>query len=117
MKAWLIHFLTTLGVVTLAGWAYDGWVVRPSRLIGMVDVGEVVRLKEAEFTQQITRAGADEHQRALDLAQRFAERLPIALDELPRDCRCLVLVRSAVAGAPPHAIDLTAHLKRKVDLP
>ena len=38
------------------------------------------------------------------------------LDELPRECGCLVVLRTAVAGSP-HAVDLTPALRRKVDLP
>jgi hypothetical protein len=51
------------------------------------------------------------------MARQFAQRLPLALEELPRDCACLVVIRSAIAGSPPHAVDLTPLLKHKVALP
>jgi hypothetical protein len=118
----LAHVLTSLFsaaiVVAIALFAYDHMVARPAQLVGVVDVGEVYRLKEAEFTQLVTRTTSeDERQKALLLARQFAQRLPTALEELPRDCHCLVVVRSALAGSPPHAVDLTALLKHKVDLP
>jgi hypothetical protein len=118
MKVGLIHTAATAFIVALALLAYDRIVVRPARLVGVVDVGEVYRLKEAEFTQIVTKSGSeDERQKALAMARQFAQRLPLALEELPRECACLVVIRTAVAGTPPHATDLTALLKRKVDLP
>ncbi|MHB1333096.1 MAG: hypothetical protein ACYCY1_10905 [Sulfuriferula sp.] len=118
MKAFIGHFLTTAFVVAIALLAYDRMVVRPAQLIGVVDVGEVYRLKEAEFTQIVTKTTSeDDRQKALLMARQFAQRLPLALEELPRDCHCLVIVRTAVAGVPPNTVDLTALLKRKVDAP
>lgn len=118
MRTLIIHSAATLFLVAVALLAYDRLVARPAQLVGIVDVGEVYRDKEAEFTQQLTKTATDdERQKALEMARRFAQRLPLALEELPRDCRCLVLVRTSVAGTPPHAVDLTALLKRKVNLP
>ena len=118
MKTFVSHFLATGFIVAIALLAYDRLVVRPAQLIGVVDVGEVYRLKEAEFTQLVTKTTSeDERQKALAMARQFAQRLPPALDELSHDCHCLVLVRTSVAGVPPNAVDLTALLKRKVALP
>ncbi len=118
MRTFVIHGAATLFLVAIALLAYDRLVVQPAQLVGIVDIGEVYRLKEAEFTQRVTNtASEDERQQALDMARQFAQRLPLALEELSRDCRCLVLPRTSVAGAPPHAVDLTALLKRKVALP
>ena len=51
------------------------------------------------------------------MAKTFAQRLPAALDELPRECGCLVLLKTAVAGPTPNTVDLTARLRRKVEAP
>ena len=48
---WLAHGLVTLFVVAAALTAYDRLVLRPALVIGVVDVAEVYRAKEAEFTQ------------------------------------------------------------------
>ena len=97
--------------------AFDRFVVRPSQVIGIVDVSEVYRIKEAEFASLITAGRSeDERQKAVELASSFARRLPLALEELPRDCRCLVVLKSAVAGRSANTLDLTALLKTKVDL-
>ncbi|WP_114471894.1 hypothetical protein [Pseudorhodoferax soli] len=96
---------------------YDRQVLRPALSIGTVDLAEVYRAKEAQFTQLLTASsGEEDRQRALALAHIFAQQLPAALDELPHECRCLVVVQSAVIGGP-RTRDLTPALRRKVGLP
>ena len=108
------NLLIVLG--TLA--AYDRVVVRPAQRVGVVDVGEVYRQKEAEFTQLLTRATTDaDREKAFALARSFSQRLPAALEELPRDCACLVVLKSAVAGRTPRTVDLTALLQQKLGHP
>ncbi|CAM4033834.1 hypothetical protein [Paracidovorax anthurii] len=120
MKALLLHAGVTALLVAAGIAAYDRWVLRPALRVGVVDLSEVYRAKEAQFTQLLTAASAsgsdEERERALSLARRFSQRLPAALDELPRECGCLVVLRTAVAGSP-HAVDLTPALRRKVDMP
>ena len=114
----LAHAMFTLFLVAGALLVYDRAVVRPAQRVGMVDVAEVYRQKEAEFTLLLTKSSSeDDRQRALLMARAFAQRLPAALEELPRDCGCLVVLKSAVAGPTPHTVDLTAQLRRKVDTP
>ena len=123
--ALLVSALRQLGVATVAAslvtatalQAYDRFVLRTALSVGVVDLAEVYLAKEAEFTRLLTRASTEEdRERALALARAFAKRLPAALDELPRECACVVLAKSAVAGAP-HARDLTPLLRQKVHLP
>jgi hypothetical protein len=114
----LLHGAFALLIVlgTLA--AYDRVVVRPAQRVGVVDVSEVYRQKEAEFTQLLTRATTDaDRERAFALARSFSKRLPAALEELPRDCACRVVLKSAVAGRTPRTVDLTALLQQKVRHP
>ena len=119
---WLAQGLLTLFVVFAALAAYDRWVLRPALVIGVVDVAEVYRAKEAEFTQILTKTLSQPHseedrQKALSMAKAFAQRLPAALDELPRECGCLVLLKTVVAGPAPNPVVLTAQLRRKVETP
>jgi hypothetical protein len=114
----LAHGLVTLIVAAAALLAYDRLVLRPALVIGVVDVAEVYRAKEAQFTRILTQAhGEEDRQQALAMARAFAQRLPAALDELPRECGCLVMLRTAVAAATPNTLDLTARLRNKVDAP
>jgi len=113
----LLPFAVSAAVAGAGLGAYDRWVLRPSLAIGTVDLAEVYRAKEAQFTQLLTATGSEEQkQQALALARSFSQRLPAALDELPRECGCLVVLRTAVVGSP-HALDLTPALRRKVELP
>lgn len=119
---WLAQSLVTLFVVAASLAAYDRWVLRPALVVGVVDVAEVYRAKEAEFTQILTKTLSQPHseedrQKALSMAKTFAQRLPAALDELPRECGCLVLLKTAVAGPTPNTVDLTTQLRRKVEAP
>jgi len=112
----LSQCLLCLFVVAASLVAYDRLVLRPALVIGVVDVAEVYRAKEAEFTQILTKVSSEEdRQQALLMARAFAQRLPTALEELSRECACLVLTKTAVAGPTPNTIDLTAQLRRKVD--
>lgn len=112
------HALTSAFVAAALLAGYDRWVVQPALWIGVVDIGEVYRHKEAEFTRQLTRAGNDgERQQALAMARAFAQRLPVALAELTQECGCLVVVNSAVAAPAPRTLDLTARLQQKVAQP
>ena len=118
MKVLLVQAVVALLIVVGTLAAYDRLVIRPSQLVGVVDVGEVYRQKEAEFTLMLTKAGSDgERDKAMVMARAFAQRLPLALEELPRDCACLVVLKSAVAGPTPRTLDLTAHLRRKLEAP
>lgn len=122
MKAPLARLLAqgfvTLIVASASLLAYDRWVLRPALVIGVVDVAEVYRAKEAQFTRILTEVHGEEgRQQALSMARAFAQRLPAALDELPRECGCLVMLRTAVAAATPNTLDLTARLRSKVDAP
>jgi regulator of protease activity HflC (stomatin/prohibitin superfamily) len=118
VKALLLQAVMAVAIVAVALAAYDRFVVRQGQRVGVVDVGEVYRQKEAEFTLSLTRATTEgEREKAMHVARTFAQRLPVALEELPRECGCLVVLRSAVAGPTPTTVDLTAALRRKVETP
>lgn len=118
MKALLVHALVSLVMMSLALVTYDSLVRRPAARIGLIDVGELVRLKDDRVLDVLTKAAATEEEKktALAFGTRFATAFPHALEELAMECECLVLSRSAVAGVPPNAVDLTPALKQKVGL-
>ena len=97
---------------------YDRLVVRPARTIGVVDLAEVYRAKEDEFTRRLTAAHSEEERQAtLQMAKAFAQRLPVALESLPAECACLVVLKASVAGPTPYTVDLTARLRQKLETP
>ena len=93
MKALLVHTLVTLVIVALALVGYDRFVRRPAARVGLIDVGEVVRLKDARVLDVLTRAAATEAEKkaAIDFGTRFTAVFPQALEELTQECDCLVL--------------------------
>ena len=118
MKALLAQALVSLVIVCVALVAYDRAVRRPAARIGLIDVGELARLKDDRVLEVLTKAGAteDDKKAAVAFGTRFATAFPQALEELSHECDCLVLSRSAVAGSPPNAVDLTPRLRQKVGL-
>jgi hypothetical protein len=117
MKSFVVNAALSLLISACGLLAYDRLVFRPSQVVGLVDVAEIYRLKEAEYAAAATAGGSDdERTRAAEVATRFARRLPEALEELPRECRCLVVMKNAVAGRTSSMIDLTPLLKAKVGL-
>lgn len=98
--------------------AYDRQVIRPVRTVGVVDLAEVYRVKEDEFTRRLTAARTEEERQAtLQMARSFSQRLPMALESLPAECGCLVLLKASVAGPTPYTVDLTPRLHQKVEAP
>ncbi len=113
----LLRGLATLIVVALALAVYDRWIARPSLRIGVVDLNAVYREKEAEFTRRVTEARTDaERDQTMQAARAFAQRLPLALEALPEECQCLVLLSTAVVSPAVETNDLTPALRRGLAL-
>lgn len=116
MKQLALHAALSLLVAACCLLAYDRFVFRPAQVIGIVDVSAVYRTKETEFASLVTASRSEEdRQRAQDLATSFARRLPQALGELPAECRCLVVIKEAIAGPSAHTVDLTPRLIAKLE--
>jgi hypothetical protein len=115
------RYLVALGgaalLVAVSLAAYDRWILRPALAIGAVDLSEIYRAKEAQFAQLLVATGSEEErEQALQMARAFSQRLPVALDELPLECGCLVVLKTAVIGGP-RVLNLTPALRQKVGLP
>lgn len=108
--------------------AYDHLVVQPSRRLGVVDLAAIYHAKEDEYARAFYKASAlaggsgapgalaGPALSAHDLAQDFARRLPYALDDLRRECRCVIVVRGAVATLGEGMVDLTPALRVKLGM-
>lgn len=99
-------------------YAYHTHWIKPSQQVGVVDVAEIYRAKEREYTEMLTKAGSTEADRtqALLMATQFATALPKALSEMPSECNCLVLLRTAVVADTPNTVDLTAAVREKLGI-
>ena len=112
----LVHGMVAAAVSGVALLCYDRLATPEPLSIGVVDLNSVYRDHEAEFARGITGAGTDlERERTLQSARDFARVLPDALESLPRECGCVVLLSSAVLTPAPNAIDLTPALRQKID--
>lgn len=116
VRGWLMvaALQSVLTAAAMAG--YDHLYGKPWRQYGVVDVQEIYRLKEKQLVEIASRPGVGEAEkgRVVEAAAQFAQQFPKALDELPNDCRCLVLVRTAIAAEVPGMRDLTPLLRRKL---
>jgi hypothetical protein len=74
MKLFVLNALVSLFVVAVGIAAYHHTVRSPADRIGVIDVTEVYRLKEKEFTDLVTKAGASESDKdkAMAGAEAFA---------------------------------------------
>ena len=69
----IANALISLVIVAGAQLLYDRQVIRPARTIGVVDLAEVYRVKEDEFTRRLTAAHSDEERQAtLQMARHLA---------------------------------------------
>lgn len=111
----LAQGLATVAVVALGLLVYDRWIAQPALRIGVVDLNTVYREKEADFTRRITEARTDaDRDQAMQAARTFAQRLPLALEALPKGCQCVVVLSSAVVPAPAYTLDLTPALRQEL---
>lgn len=118
MKTFAVHLAATLLIVAAAIFAYDRAVRLPGATIGVIDVAETYRDKEAQFVASIAKSGnPDDPNLAMRFAAQFATDLKSALETLPAECNCLVLIKAAVAAPSASIVDLTPALRAKVGLP
>jgi len=113
----LVGFATF--AITLA--AYHFVVVRQTiPRFAVVDVAELYRAKEAEFSKIIADPKATDVDRvkAMESAQRFAKDLQALIEKLPKECGCVVLNKAAVmnAGESLGLTDLTPQARKAVGL-
>lgn len=99
---------------------YHAWNVGQSRQkIATLDIAEIYRLKESQFSAILMTPSASEAERAqaIELARVFGAELAALTQSLPRECGCLVLTKAAVVGgAGANIPDLTAEVKRRFGL-
>ncbi|MES2353143.1 MAG: hypothetical protein V4568_01875 [Pseudomonadota bacterium] len=105
--------------ITLA--AYHFVIVRQTiQRFAVVDVAELYRAKEAEFSKIIADPKATDVDRvkAMESAQRFAKDLQALIEKLPKECGCVVLNKAAVMNANESLglTDLTPQARKAVGL-
>lgn len=92
-------------------------VEEKSQRIALVDIAEVIGIKQLEVTERATRPGIDdrERERLFEAVTEFAKQIDVAVSEIQEECGCTLLVRSAVVKTTK-AEDLTPMLKARLGL-
>src|SRR5688572_24565125 len=90
----LVSLATTLTTLV----AYHKWPAASragGTKVALLDVAEIYRLKESQFSALIMKPGATEPQRAqaIELARTFGLELAELAKTLPAECDCLVLTK------------------------
>lgn len=117
MKTIALHILIAAAVSLAALAAYDRLVALPARTLGVVDSLAVFRLEEERLAGQMAKdMSPQQREQVAAQARAFAREFPRALEQIAIDCGCLVVERTAVVGTPPHMVDLTPNLKRRMSL-
>src|SRR5262249_38830518 len=102
------------GITSFSAWHSSHMQVR----IAVLDIGEIYRLKEAQFSALLLKPGATEadRQQALTLAKTFGIEMSQLTGELPQECHCIVIAKAAVVAADRKLPDLTPEVKRRMGL-
>ena len=118
-KAILVCALLSLGNAAAMLTLYHAWNVGGTRQrVATLDIAEIYRLKESEFSAILLKPGASEAERAqaIERARAFGAELAALTQSLPRECGCLVLTKAAVVGGGANVPDLTLEVKRRFGL-
>lgn len=84
--------------------------------IAVVDIAAIMKVKEAQFTEMLSKPGVtdDDRRKSYDQIQRFGADLGAAVKELPQKCGCIVVNKAAIVVG--EAEDLTADLKTSLGM-
>jgi hypothetical protein len=113
-----INIALMLALVGASLVAYHFYFVLPNKQkFAVIDIGEVLQLKELEVTAAATHADATDAERgeAFESIAKFAKQMEITIGDLQTECGCTLLVKAAVvkvAGAD----DLTPLLKQRMGI-
>lgn len=117
MRIMLINIFVSACFVALGIAAYDRLVLRPMLVIGVVDAANVFHAKQEQYLNVVAASRTDmERRQAISDAERFVPRFAAALAQLPQECACLVVDKTAVIGSRATLLDLTPLLRKKVKL-
>lgn len=114
----LIRGTGTLLIVLVTLIAYHFLIVAPNKQrFGVVDIAEVLNLKELQVTLAATQAepGENKGAAAFEEIARFAKDIEVALAEIQQECGCSLFVKAAVVK-PAAAEDFTPQLKQRLGM-
>lgn len=114
----LINLASTVLIVVVVLMAYHFFYVSPNKQkYAVVDLSEVLNIKELQVTVAAMRPDASEEvkAKAYDEVAKFGKEVETALSDLQQECGCSIFVKAAVVKAAG-AEDLTADLKHRLGM-
>lgn len=110
--------LSLVNAAAILALYHAGYAGNARQQIATLDIAEIYRLKESEFSAILMKPGASEVERAqaIERARAFGAELASLTQSLPRECGCLVLTKAAVVGGGANIPDLTPIVKRRFGL-
>lgn len=118
LMGYLINGTMALVIVLVAMVAYHfAFVVPNKQRIAVVDIAEILQLKQLEVTLTTAKPEATDVQRgeAYDSISRFAKDVEVAINSLQSECGCILLVRAAVVKTGSGE-DMTDALKQRLGM-
>ncbi len=106
--------LTVVAVTAIGLLLYDRFGAPRPTEFATVSLQSVLEIKEAQFTELLMSPALSDTERtsAMKVVEELGPQLERAIDELRRECRCVLLVREAVIGRGER--DLTPALLAKL---
>lgn len=123
MKEQTMQFAVSAGIslalaiaVSFAWHWLPQWDKKHHLRVAVVDIAAIMKIKEAQFTEMLSKPGVtdDDRRKSYDQIQRFGADLGAAVKELPQKCGCIVLNKAAIVVG--EAEDLTADLKTSLGM-
>jgi hypothetical protein len=114
----LISGTSTLLIVLVALVAYHFTIAQANKQrYAVVDIAEVLNIKELQVTITAMRPDASEEAKAqaFEEVAKFGKDVELVLNDLQQECGCSIFVKAAVVK-PASAEDLTPELKRRLGM-
>jgi hypothetical protein len=110
----LVNALLSVALVA----AHARWIAPGAQRLAVIDVASLYRAKEAQVAGRLSQRETSDEERLAILRQAgaFGEEVNALLATLPSDCRCLVLVRGAIAGSAEALPDFTPDARQRLGL-
>ena len=120
-SSWLglaLNGAITLVTVIAVLMAYHYLVAVPSKQkIAVIDIADVLSLKQLEVTVAASKPGLTDAQRgeSFEMIGKFAKEMEATIAEMQQECGCLLLVKAAVVKAASSE-DMTPALKQRLGM-
>lgn len=109
---WLVALAASFAISASVLAAYHFWIAPKPQRFAQVDMEAVLKGRQKDFADLIAKGKGEA---AYELASRMGPSLAMAMRELGRECGCVLLVGSAVAGEG--LPDLTPRLQQLLSAP